>query len=444
MTKATCARKTCSPGFGIWSAIPVQQSDLQEKGYPQVLAFIKTCAAPLLDGIGAQYRYDPMGNLIAEVGPRDTGRSLLLVAYAMTHPAANMVHLFAATLIDTPRGTAVRGRGVAEQKTALAAVLGAFGEAVNGGKLGGRLILALTTAGETGLTRCGGKRGTCDRSRSALRAYGCIGTNDRVAIGNKGRLDFDIVIKGKASHSSAPWNGINAIAGARRVLERLESFDLKVADHPTFGPATLTATAIESRPKATHTVPDAVQITFDRRLLPGEDPEAAYEALNRAILIEEPWAVECRRGAIMYPNAISLDGPLFARLRAAFASAGQGISQPFYCNFALDAGYFAQKGTRSCECWDRVKLTSSTPTRSMFSFRICPHGQRLPQDDRTVPRSERVKIHDPPSSPSRAPRSKATMRNPARSAFDKTQSPVEQAYNYVLQSILAGELISPG
>ena len=122
---------------------PSGQSELQEKD-PQVLSFIKTCAAPLLRDLGAQFRYDPMGNLIAEIGPQDTGRSLLFVAYAMTHPAANMSEPFAATLIDTPRGRAVRGRGVAEQKTALAAALGAYGAALGRGNLGGRLILALT------------------------------------------------------------------------------------------------------------------------------------------------------------------------------------------------------------------------------------------------------------------------------------------------------------
>jgi acetylornithine deacetylase len=321
---------------------PSEQTELHERD-PQVLGFIKACAAPLLRDIGADYRFDPMGNLIAEAGPRDTGRSLLFVAYAMTHPAANMSDPFAAALIDTPSGTAVRGRGVAEQKTALAAVLGAFGAAVARGKLGGRLILALTTAGETGRH---------DAVESVMReikadprfAIICIGTNNRVAVGNKGRLDLDVVIKGKASHSSAPWNGINAIAGARRVLERLENLDLNVPDHPAFGPATLTATAIESAPKATHTVPDTVRITFDRRLLPGEEPLAAFAALERAIRIEEPWKVECRRGPVMYPNQISLDGPLFSHLRAAFACAGLAEPQPFYCNFALDAGYFARKG----------------------------------------------------------------------------------------------------
>lgn len=321
---------------------PSEQSQLQEKD-PQVLSFIRSCAAPLLRELGAQFRYDPMGNLIAEAGPQDTGRSLLFVAYAMTHPAASMPDPFAASLIDTPRGRAVRGRGVAEQKTALAAALGAFGEAIARGGLGGRLILALTTAGETG--RHDAIESVMRELRTDPRfAIICIGTDNRVAVGNKGRIDFDVLVRGRASHSSVPWNGINAIAGARRILERLESFDLQVADHPTFGPATLTATAIDSAPKATHTVPDTVRITFDRRLLPGEDPAAAFAALDRAIAIEPPWTVECRPGPVMYPNEIRLGGALFTHLRTAFARAGQGEPQPFYCNFALDAGYFARKG----------------------------------------------------------------------------------------------------
>jgi acetylornithine deacetylase len=321
---------------------PSEQTELQEKD-PRVLGFIRECAAPLLDELGAQYRYDTMGNLIAEVGPADTGRSLLFVAYAMTHPAANMTEPFAATVIDTARGRAARGRGVAEQKTALAAALGAFGAAIERGGLGGRLILALTTAGETG--RHDAVASVMGELASDPRfVVICIGTGSRVAIGNKGRLDFDVLVKGRSAHSSVPWSGINAIAGARRVLERLEQLDLNVPDHPTFGRATLTATAIESAPKATHTVPDTVRITFDQRLLPGEDPAAAFAALERAIVIDEPWRVACRQGPIMYPNEISLDGRLFAHLRAAFARAGVGEPQPFYCNFALDAGYFARRG----------------------------------------------------------------------------------------------------
>jgi DNA-binding GntR family transcriptional regulator len=57
-----------------------------------------------------------------------------------------------------------------------------------------------------------------------------------------------------------------------------------------------------------------------------------------------------------------------------------------------------------------------------------------------VPRPQRVKIREQPSA---LLRSRAALRQPLRSAVDKTQPPVEQAYNYILQSILSGEL-APG
>jgi acetylornithine deacetylase len=323
-------------------AYPSQQSDLHERD-PAVKGFIRECAAPLLDAMKARYRYDSMDNLIMEAGPAGTGRSLLFVGYAMTHPGAAMRDPFSPTIVPTSRGDALRGRGVAEQKTALAALFAAVGEALARDELQGRLTVALTTAGETGRH---------DAVDSVMKELGekpncavvCIGTDNRIAIGNKGRIDFDVIVGGKTSHSSAPWNGINAIAGAQRVLQVLEKFDLGVADHPAFGPATLTPTAISSSPKATHTVPDAVRITFDRRLLPGEDPEAAYKAIVGRVSLDKPWSLAFERGPVMYPNELSLEGPFFSKLRAAFKEAGQGEPETFPCNFALDAGYFSRRG----------------------------------------------------------------------------------------------------
>ena len=48
--------------------------------------------------IGA-FRYDDMGNLILEIGPADTGRSILFMTYAMTHPASEMLDPFSAELM---------------------------------------------------------------------------------------------------------------------------------------------------------------------------------------------------------------------------------------------------------------------------------------------------------------------------------------------------------
>jgi acetylornithine deacetylase/succinyl-diaminopimelate desuccinylase-like protein len=134
------------------------------------------------------------------------------------------------------------------------------------------------------------------------------------------------------------------MSGAWRIMQALEALDLGVPDHPAFGPATLTPTAIESSPRATHTVPDAVRMTFDRRLLPGESPQAAFAAIARAAVLDAPWTVEHRLGPVMYPNEIALDGPLFAALRAAHAAAGLPPPASAYLNFALDAGYFGRNG----------------------------------------------------------------------------------------------------
>ncbi|HKC32562.1 MAG TPA: hypothetical protein VKC16_03810, partial [Xanthobacteraceae bacterium] len=103
---------------------PSQQTALFEQE-PEVQDFIADCVMPLVRELGLPVRRDRMGNLLVELGPPDTGRSLMLMAYAMTHPAAAMKNPFAGELVDTPAGEAVRGRGISEQKGSLAAALAA-------------------------------------------------------------------------------------------------------------------------------------------------------------------------------------------------------------------------------------------------------------------------------------------------------------------------------
>lgn len=324
---------------------PSEQTDLHEAD-PAIKAFISDCVAPVFRDLGADYRFDGMGNLIIETGPGDSERSLLFLAYAMTHPANRMNDPFAASIVETPAGPAVRGRGVAEQKTALAALTGALAQTLADGKLRGRLTVALTTAGETG--RHDAVRSVMDSLDAKPQfAVVCIGTDSKVAIGNKGRVDFDAVVGGKASHSSAPWKGVNALSGAVRVLESAEKTDLGIADHPEFGPATLTPTALKTLPNATHTVPDTARITFDRRLLPGEDPEEAFADVSSKLSLDAPWSLDFERGPVMYPNEIQRGGLFYAKLEQAYADAEFAGPDGFYCNFALDAGYFANAGVEA-------------------------------------------------------------------------------------------------
>ena len=320
---------------------PSEQSELAEAD-PAVHAFIREGVAPLLAEAGMAHRFDACGNLLAEAGPADTGRSLAIVAYAMTHPAAAMRDPFAGECVDTPEGRAVRGRGVAEQKAALAAALGAVLDAVRADRLGGRLVFAVLTAGETG------RHDAIAAAMAALGAWPraaviCIGTGNAVAIGNKGRIDFDVIVGGRAAHSSTPWQGVDAIAGAARVLAQLEAFVIPVPPHPAFGPATLTPTAIRSGPAATHTIQDHVRITCDRRLLPGEEAAAAFAAITAAVRLDPPWSLAFERGPVMFANELAPDAALVRQFARAQASAGLPAAC-IHCSFALDAGFFGQAG----------------------------------------------------------------------------------------------------
>ena len=91
-----------------------------------------------------------MGNLLVELGPERADKSLMLMAYAMTHPANRMPNPYAGELIEDAAGAHVRGRGVSEQKGSLAAALAAVKTAADRLPLRGRLVFTVSTAGETG------------------------------------------------------------------------------------------------------------------------------------------------------------------------------------------------------------------------------------------------------------------------------------------------------
>src|SRR4249920_1056992 len=194
---------------------------------PQVQSFIAEQVVPLVQTLGLPWRRDPMGNLIVELGPERSDRSLMLMAYAMTHPASRMTDPYAGELID---GAFVRGRGVSEQKGSLAAALAAVKTAADRLTLQGRVVFAVSTAGETGRH---------DAAASVCEALGycpklvitAIGTTGQVALANKGRIDVVVTVRGKSSHSSTPWLGVDAIEGARRVLDRVLAIDVGANKH---------------------------------------------------------------------------------------------------------------------------------------------------------------------------------------------------------------------
>jgi acetylornithine deacetylase len=313
---------------------------------PQVQSFIGEAVVPFVNQMGLPWRRDGMGNLIIELGPQRTEKSLMLMAYAMTHPANRMHNPFAGELVEASGAAYVRGRGISEQKGALAAALAAVKTAAERLRLQGRLVFAVSTAGETGRH---------DAAASVCAALGycprlaviAIGTSGRIALANKGRLDVLVTIRGKSAHSSTPWMGVDAIEGARRVLDRVLAIDVGANKHPLLGAATLTPTAVRSFPEATHTVQDEVRITFDRRLLPGDDPQKAFDAIAAAAEIGAPWQVKCQRGPFMYPAEIAPQGAFMRAAAEGCRRMRLDAPATFASHGALDAGYFCHQGAEA-------------------------------------------------------------------------------------------------
>lgn len=336
--------------------VPSPQTELLE-AEPLLRAFIDKAVAPRLPALGfAAIRRDGMGNLIAEQGADATGRSLMLVTNAMNQPQATMRNAYAGDVIDArPHGLpgeAVLGKGASEQKGHMAAVLMAMeAVAAAGMKLRGRLVFLCCTSGETGRH---------DAIRSVVEGEGVGaemavlgGTSLQINLGNRGRIDVVVRVHGAPSHSARPHDGCNAITGALEVIRRVTAGVAPGERHPQLGPRTITANHIRSFPDATHTVQDLCAITFDRRLLPGDDPEAAFAEI-RALAMQvdgmpdpasgKPWRVEVELGPFMYPNLVAPDCALVQALQsAARAMVGREMTT-WYAPSAFDQGYLNHMG----------------------------------------------------------------------------------------------------
>lgn len=328
-------------------AYPSPQGDRLESD-PKMAAFIHDVVLPEARALGPDsVRIDAMGNLLAQWG---AGTPAIAVAvYAMTHPATSMPDPFVPTRVDgTPfglQGPCIRGRGACEQKGAMAAALAGLGAALGAGGLRRPLALLALTSGETG--RPDAVRSLLDETGARFdMALVACGTANRVCLAQKGRLDVNILVHGRQSHSSQPWRGLNALEGATAVLTRLAAHAV-LGEHPRLGKITLTPTALSTEPRATHTVPALARITVDRRLRPGDSPEAALAELQGFVGPVPPFEITYETGPFMYPYELAPEDRLPRLLREAFVRELGREPEYSYSSGGLDAGYLQHRGIQA-------------------------------------------------------------------------------------------------
>jgi acetylornithine deacetylase/succinyl-diaminopimelate desuccinylase-like protein len=340
--------------------VPSPLTELLE-AEPKLREFIDTAVEPRLREIGmTDIRRDGMGNLLATYGLGTSGRSIMLVTNAMNQPAATMPNPYGGEVRDGASyglpGEVVLGKGLSEQKAPLAAILLALQTILSCRvPITGQIVFLCCVSGETG--RHDAIRSIIEATNVRAEMALLNGTGNRISLGNRGRVDVTIVVHGSPGHSSRPSTACNAVTGALEVIRRITDGLQFTVSHPALGTPTLAVNRIRSHPDSTHTIQDRCEIGLDRRLLPGEDPNAAVsEIAEIAKTVDgmkdpasgKPWRVEVIKGPMMYPSLVSETSNVVRALSDASRAVLGVEPEIYYQTNAFDQGYLNHIGIEAC------------------------------------------------------------------------------------------------
>lgn len=214
------------------------------------------------------------------------GPPVLFESHMDTVPADNWPEAWSPEV----RGGRLYGRGACDTKGSAAAMLVALKRVLSRG-VPRRGVLFLATCDE----ESGAVNGASAWAALGLEAaFGVVGEPTKLEIvrAHKGAARWTLRTRGRSAHTAHPERGVNAIVRMSKAvlcLERLHQDVLRKRSHPLLGTATLSVGTIEGG-RAPNVVPDECRIRVDRRLLPGETGEQAWQEIERA-LTEDP-AVE--------------------------------------------------------------------------------------------------------------------------------------------------------
>jgi succinyl-diaminopimelate desuccinylase len=191
---------------------------------------------------------------------------------AWSHPP------FAADLADGR----VYGRGAGDDKASVTAqVMSAIALARSGVELAGTLIVNVVADEETG-----GRHGAgyTVATLKQLPDFVIVGeqTLNRVCVGEKGFASTEVIVHGRAAHGALPWEGVNAIEGMAAVIMALRAElwpKLEERTHPYFHHSSASINMIDGGVKQ-NVVADRCRIYIDRRIIPGEDPQADVDEVR--------------------------------------------------------------------------------------------------------------------------------------------------------------------
>ncbi|WP_435022365.1 M20 family metallopeptidase [Tundrisphaera sp. TA3] len=279
-------------------------------------------------------------NLLARYDAPDSRRTILFDAHQDTVPTDGMT--IPAWTPDVVGGR-LYGRGSCDIKGGMAAMLLAFARLVRERPAGSASVVMACTVDEE-YTHTGS-------DHLALWPHGADfaivaePTGLEIVDRHKGAVRWKIRADGVACHSSTPHLGDNAIYRMATVVSSLARHACELAGMPPvpmLGTPSLSVGRIEGGVSA-NVVPDRCEIDIDRRLLPGETPDAAVDRVRaalgdlRGLTFLPPWVKMPALG----PRA---DDPWLAPIREAMAGALGREPGVIGVPYGTDAGPLNQAG----------------------------------------------------------------------------------------------------
>lgn len=180
-----------------------------------------------------------------------------------------------------------------------------------------------------------------------------------VFLGQRGRLELEVVTIGRTSHASAPWLGVNAAYKMVPVIAGVHELAATLPSHPFLEKSTIALTNLACTPARYSIIPDRCIASLDRRYLPSEsldtiimqvqslisrvaakDPEFKGEARVRTVQETAYTGVTKEVAKLLTPFVTSEKHPLVAKAVGALEELGHSPHfDKWY--FSTEGGYVA-------------------------------------------------------------------------------------------------------
>ncbi|MBX3143784.1 MAG: M20/M25/M40 family metallo-hydrolase [Trueperaceae bacterium] len=282
-------------------------------------------------------------SVIVTARGRGGGRNLLLNGHMDTVGVTGAE----APFVPEVRGGRMYGRGTGDMKAGLAACMLALESAQRLGLAGDVILTAVADEEHDSI---GTRETLAELKRSGTRIDAAIvaePTDLDILVAHRGFSVFEVELVGKASHTSQPEQGVNALTHLGKLLhavQRRADTIGKREPHPLLGVGTLQPVLVSGGHEL-FTTPAHVSLTVERRTLP--DERSAYvEAELREVLAEVERVEPAMRATMKTLVAresfeaaadTELERVLTTAITAERGTAPQRVGAPYWTDAALIA-----------------------------------------------------------------------------------------------------------